>query len=144
MAAPSCGTTTEAVGNGIPTGDKLVLRGLKFHGYHGVKPEEKKLGQKFVIDVDAWMDLRNAGKSDDLSNTLSYTAIYRIVKEVVEGQSQNLLESVAQMIASKIFTNHPQISAVRVQVQKPHVAVQGSIDYLGVEIVRYRSIDAPN
>ncbi|KAK8531870.1 hypothetical protein V6N12_053329 [Hibiscus sabdariffa] len=66
------------------------------------------------------------------------------VKEVVEGQSQNLLESVAQMIASKIFTNHPQISAVRVQVGKPHVAVPGSLDYLGVEIIRYRSIDAPN
>ncbi|GMJ12001.1 hypothetical protein like AT5G62980 [Hibiscus trionum] len=144
MAAPSSGTMTEAVGNGIPTGDKLVLRGLKFHGFHGVKPEEKTLGQKFVIDVDAWMDLRRAGKSDDLSDTLSYTTIYRIVKEVVEGQSQNLLESVAQKIASKIFTNHPQISAVRVHVKKPHVAVPGSLDYLGVEIIRYRSIDAPN
>lgn len=58
-------------------GDKLVLRGLKFHGYHGVKPEEKKLGQKFLIDIDAWTDLRAAGISDDLSDTISYTAIYR-------------------------------------------------------------------
>ena len=58
-------------------GDKLILRGLIFHGFHGVKPEEKKLGQKFLIDVDAWMDLRAAGKSDDLSDTVSYTSIYR-------------------------------------------------------------------
>ena len=43
--------------DGEMKGDKLVLRGLKFHGYHGVKEEEKKLGQKFVIDIDAWMDL---------------------------------------------------------------------------------------
>lgn len=56
--------------------DKLILRGLQFHGFHGVKLEEKKLGQKFVIDVDAWMDLSNAGKSDDISDTVSYTAIY--------------------------------------------------------------------
>ncbi|PPD93688.1 hypothetical protein GOBAR_DD09381 [Gossypium barbadense] len=134
----------ETTGNGIPTGDKLILRGLKFHGFHGVKSEEKKLGQKFLVDVDAWMDLRNAGKSDLLSDTISYTDIYRIVKEVVEGQSRDLLESVAQIVASKIFTNHSQISAVRVKVGKPHVAVHGSLDYLGVEIIRYRSIDASN
>lgn len=58
-------------------GDKLMLRGLKFHGFHGVKPEERKLGQKFLIDVDAWMDLRTAGKTDCLSDTVSYTDIYR-------------------------------------------------------------------
>ncbi|PSS23555.1 Dihydroneopterin aldolase [Actinidia chinensis var. chinensis] len=57
-------------------GDKLVLRGLKFHGFHGVKPEEKKLGQKFLVDVDTWMDLQTAGKSDKLSDTISYTEIY--------------------------------------------------------------------
>ncbi|XP_071910026.1 dihydroneopterin aldolase 1 isoform X4 [Coffea arabica] len=94
-------------------GDKLVLRGLKFHGYHGVKQEERKLGQKFLIDVDAWMDLRAAGTSDHLSDTISYTAIYA----------------------------YSQISTVRVQVGKPHVAVHGPVDYLGVEIIRYRNAD---
>ena len=68
----------------------------------------------------------------------------RIVKEVVEGPAHNLLESVAQLIASTTFTKHPQISAVRVVVGKPHVAVPGSVDYLGVEILRYRSVDASN
>jgi dihydroneopterin aldolase len=58
-------------------GDKLILRGMQFHGFHGVKQEEKKLGQKFVIDVDAWMDLAAAGDSDDISHTVSYTDIYR-------------------------------------------------------------------
>ncbi|KAJ0028862.1 hypothetical protein Pint_36201 [Pistacia integerrima] len=125
-------------------GDKLVLRGLKFHGFHGVKPEERKLGQKFLIDVDAWMDLRMAGKTDSLSDTVSYTDIYRIVKEVVEGQPRNLLESVAQLIASNTLTKHSQISAVRVKVGKPHVSVHGPLDYLGVEILRYRNIDGPN
>ncbi|GLT66394.1 hypothetical protein SLA2020_387600 [Shorea laevis] len=128
---------------GMPVGDKLILRGLKFHGFHGVKAEERKLGQKFLTDVDAWMDLRPAGKSDCLSDTISYTEIYRIVKEVVEGPPQNLLESVAQLIASTTLTKYPQISAVRVKVGKPHVAVQGPLDYLGVEILRHRSHDAP-
>ncbi|KAJ4748704.1 Dihydroneopterin aldolase [Rhynchospora pubera] len=121
--------------------DKLILRGLKFHGFHGVKPEEKKLGQKFVIDVDAWLDLRAASVSDDIADTISYTDIYRIVKDVVEGPSQNLLESVAHLIANTTFLKFSQISAVRVKVGKPHVAVHGTIDYLGVEIFRYKKVE---
>lgn len=66
-------------GDAIMKGDKLILRGLLFHGYHGVKPEENKLGQKFLVDIDAWMDLRSAGESDRLSDTVSYTDIYRWV-----------------------------------------------------------------
>ncbi|KAK6126522.1 hypothetical protein DH2020_039756 [Rehmannia glutinosa] len=87
-------------------GDKLVLRGLKFHGYHGVKPEERGVS---------------------------------IVRDVVEGAPQNLLESVAHLIASKVLSKYPQVSAVRVQVGKPHIAVLGQVDYLGVEIVRQRT-----
>ncbi|KAL5201645.1 hypothetical protein ABZP36_035999 [Zizania latifolia] len=118
--------------------DKLVLRGLRFHGFHGVKQEEKTLGQKFVVDVDAWMDLSIAGESDNISDTVSYTDIYRIVKDVVEGPSLNLLEAVAHRISSATLLKFPQISAIRVKVEKPHVDVQGIIDYLGVEILRYR------
>ncbi|KAM7271593.1 hypothetical protein ACFE04_030807 [Oxalis oulophora] len=127
----------------ILKGDKLILRGLMFHGYHGVKPEENKLGQKFSVDVDAWMDLRKAGQSDDLTDTLSYTDIYRIVKEVIEGPPKNLLESVAEKIASTTLSKHPQVTSICVKVGKPHVAVQGIVDYLGVEIFRNRSVDAP-
>ncbi|KAM6571432.1 hypothetical protein CsatA_015512 [Cannabis sativa] len=141
MATPSFGEVIE--GDAILKGDKLILRGLMFHGYHGVKPEENKLGQKFLVDIDAWLDLRSAGASDNLSDTISYTDIYRIAKEIVEGQHHNLLESVAQSIASTTLTKHPQISAVRVKLGKPHVAVISPVDYLGVEILRYRSIDVP-
>ncbi|XP_014493733.1 dihydroneopterin aldolase 1-like [Vigna radiata var. radiata] len=109
-------------------GDKLVLRGLSFHGFQGAKPEERKLGQKFVVDIDAWMDLAAAGKTDHLSDTLSYTAIYDIAKEILEGSPHNLLKSVAQKIAITILTNHNEIFVVRVKVGKPHVAVRGPVE----------------
>lgn len=57
--------------------DKLVLRGLRFHGYHGVLKEEQKLGQKFVVDVDAWLDLSKAGETDSLEDSVSYAELYR-------------------------------------------------------------------
>ncbi|MCI28623.1 dihydroneopterin aldolase, partial [Trifolium medium] len=62
-----------------------------------------------------------------------------IAKEVIEGPPQNLLESVAQKIAIATLTIHKEISAVRVKVGKPHVAIPGPLDYLGVEILRRRS-----
>jgi dihydroneopterin aldolase len=42
---------------------------MKFYGYHGVFPEETKLGQRFMIDLKVELDLSKAGKSDDLSQS---------------------------------------------------------------------------
>jgi len=63
----------------VISGDKLIVKGLIFYGFHGARPEERTLGQKFFVDVDAWMDLKPAGKSDNLSDTFNYTEIYRSV-----------------------------------------------------------------
>jgi hypothetical protein len=63
----------------VISGDKLIVKGLIFYGFHGARPEERTLGQKFFVDVDAWMDLKPAGKSDNLSHTFDYTQIYRSV-----------------------------------------------------------------
>ncbi|KAI3977753.1 hypothetical protein MKX01_039816 [Papaver californicum] len=112
-------------------GDKLILRGLMFQGYHGVLPEEKTLGQKFVIDMDAWVDLRKPGISDNINDSVSYVDLYNIVKDVVEEPSHNLLESVAHLIATKTLQTFSQISTVWVKLGKPHVSVQGPVDYLG-------------
>uniref|UniRef100_A0A1J3IW64 7,8-dihydroneopterin aldolase n=1 Tax=Noccaea caerulescens TaxID=107243 RepID=A0A1J3IW64_NOCCA len=120
-------------------GDKLILRGLKFYGYHGAIPEEKTLGQMFMLDIDAFMSLKKAGLSDNLSDSVSYVDIYNVAREVVEGSSRNLLEAVAELIASKSFESFPQITAIRVKLWKPNVPrIMSGIDYLGIEILRIR------
>ncbi|KAK9691458.1 hypothetical protein RND81_09G198000 [Saponaria officinalis] len=128
--------------NQPPIGDKLILSGLTFYGFHGVKPEERTLGQRFVVDVDAWSDLQLPGISDRVADTIDYTQIFSIVKEVVEGPPHNLLESIAHHIASKTLAKFVQVSAVRVKVKKPHVPVHGQMDYLGIEIFRTRRVEA--
>ncbi|CAA7034995.1 unnamed protein product [Microthlaspi erraticum] len=120
-------------------GDKLILRGLKFYGYHGAIPEEKTLGQMFMLDIDAFMSLKKAGLSDNLADSVSYVDIYNVAREVVEGSSRNLLESVAELIASKSFESFPKITAIRVKLWKPNVPrIMSGIDYLGIEILRIR------
>ena len=118
--------------------DKIFLKGLAFYGHHGVSPHEKALGQRFIVDITMECDARTAGKSDDLTDALDYVPAYAIVKEVVEGESKDLIESVAEEIAGRILMEL-DVSAVSVAVKKPEVAIEGSIlDYAGLEIYRRR------
>ncbi len=105
--------------------DRIVLTGLTFYGYHGVNPEERVLGQRFVVDVALDLDLRPAGESDDLAKTVSYARIYRLVREVVEGPPRNLLEAVAEEIARGVL-GEPGARGVHVRVAKPWAPIKGS------------------
>ena len=60
--------------------DKIVLTGLHFYGYHGCLPEEKRHGQPFHIDLVLETDLERAGQTDDLTQTVDYSAVYGVVK----------------------------------------------------------------
>ena len=118
--------------------DRIILKGMRFYGYHGVNSEEKALGQSYVVDLEADVDLTVPGATDRLEDTISYTLIYRTVKSVVEGDSQNLLESVAQTIADRLLAELP-LDGVKVRVKKPNPPVKGSvIEYAAVEIYRQR------
>ena len=120
--------------------DRIILTGLQFYGFHGVNPEERSLGQQFVVDLEAELDLRVPCETDRLDNTVSYTNLYRAVKAVMEGEPRNLLEAAAGAIASRILGQHPRIDAVRVRVQKPRPPIKGSvIEGAAVEIYRSRS-----
>ncbi len=118
--------------------DKILLKGLAFYGHHGVSPHEKALGQRFIVDVTMECDARAAGLSDDLADAVDYVPAYEIVKAVMEGESKDLIESVAEDIAGQILETL-NVSAVRVTINKPEVAIRGSIlSYAGLEIYRRR------
>lgn len=119
-------------------GDKILLRGLRFFGKHGVLDAERRLGQMFSVDVSISADLRPAGVSDDLKDTVDYARVFHIVKGVVEGTPMRLVESVAERIAADVLSTQRCATDVRVRVTKPHVALAGQLDAIGVEIVRSR------
>ena len=81
--------------------DTIRLAGMVFYGYHGVRPAERKRGQRFVVDLAVTRDLTAAGRSDDLGDTVSYSEIFRLVKGIVEGPPHNLLESLAGAIGRR-------------------------------------------
>ena len=117
--------------------DTIVLERMQFYGYHGGRSEERTLGQPFEVDLEAELDLRVAGKSDDLENTVNYTQLYKIVKEVMEGRPRNLLESLAEEIADRSLSAFP-IDGIRVRVKKTRPPIQGSV-ISGASVEIYRS-----
>ncbi len=119
--------------------DEVFLEGLQFYAYHGANPEERVQGQRFLVDVSIETDLRAAGASDDLKQTISYSSVFKHVREIVEGEPNDLIESVAEAIAERVLTTSSRAYAVTVAVRKPEVSTKGSIlAAAGVRIRRTR------
>jgi len=120
--------------------DEVLLEGMRFYAYHGVNPEEQALGQRFTVDVALAVDLRRAGRSDDLADTVSYSAVYKVVRGIVEGQPRQLIEAVAEDIAAAVLREFSPAGRVTVTVRKPEVPMKGSmLDAAGVRITRSRA-----
>ena len=123
--------------------DRILLEGMVFHGRHGTLPAERELGQPFVVDVELRLDLRPAGLSDDLTQTVDYGQVHQRAREIVEGEPVNLTETVAERIAAAVLEDHPAVEAVRVKVAKPHVRLDDTVlAGSAVEILRRRGADS--
>ena len=88
-------------------------------------PEERALGQRFAVDVEARIDLSRAAATDDLQHTVNYAEIYRAVEEILTGPPLNLIETVAGRIAERVLRQHPLVQSVMVRVRKPQVPIAG-------------------
>ena len=124
--------------------DEILLEGMRFYAYHGVNPEERALGQRFLVDVVMAVDLRRPGQIDNLADTVSYSDVYKVVRGIVEGEPRNLIEAVAEAIAAAILTGFPPVARVTVTVRKPEVPMKGSLlDAAGVRITRSQADGSP-
>ncbi|ACV61189.1 dihydroneopterin aldolase [Desulfofarcimen acetoxidans DSM 771] len=119
--------------------DKIILSGLDFYGYHGVLPEEQRLGQKFIIDLELSLSLREAGIKDDPDLTVNYARVFETVREVVVGKPFFLIEALAEAIAFKVLKNF-SIEKVLVRVRKPQAPVPGCFEHMAVEITREKEV----
>lgn len=117
--------------------DKIMARGLTFTACHGVLPAEKIVPQTFQVDLDLYLDLQVAGMSDDLKDTVSYAEVYEQVSKIMEKESYNLLEALAENIAASLLFCFP-LQGVEVTVYKPQAPINGKFDHFAVKIKRFR------
>ncbi|OEH84376.1 dihydroneopterin aldolase [Desulfuribacillus stibiiarsenatis] len=118
--------------------DKILMKGMQFYGYHGVLQEEQILGQPFIIDIELYLPLSGAGINDSIDQTVHYGMVYEDVKAIVETRRFDLIEALAETIATEVLLNYPIVEEIKVQIQKPQAPVKGIFSYMGVEITRKR------
>ena len=116
----------------------IELQGLVVFGHHGFLEEERRLGQRFLVDL--WVDLDEAATvSDDLGESVDYRRLAELVKEVFAGPSRLLLEGLAGAVADGIMERFPPVRSARVRVRKPDVVLDPSVDHAAVIVQRDRA-----
>ena len=93
--------------------DKIYIKDLEIFSFHGAIPEEKVLGQKFILSFELDIDLRKAGKNDDLTKTVHYGELAEKVEEEFTKTSYDLIEKAAEEICEFVLLNYPLVKKVK-------------------------------
>jgi dihydroneopterin aldolase len=116
----------------------IELAGLAVFGHHGYLEEERRLGQRFLVDL--WVDVSgDATGSDRIEDTVDYRRIAGLVQDVFAGPERLLLEGLAGAVADGILERFATVKRVRVRVRKPDVVLDPPVDYAAVVVERSRS-----
>jgi dihydroneopterin aldolase len=119
--------------------DRIFIKGLSLHAFHGVMPYEGKVGQTFTIDLDLDIDLSAAARSDKVVDTVSYDKVVECVSKAFSSQKFRLIEAAAGTAADAVLTTFPRVSSITVTIHKPHAPIAATFSDLGVTLVRKRS-----
>jgi dihydroneopterin aldolase len=119
--------------------DRIFIRGLSLHAYHGVMAHEAKVGQSFSIDLELTVDLSAAARSDKVVDTVSYDKVVGCARDAFSARRFRLIEAAAGQIADAILTAFPLVTAVAVTIHKPHAPIAATFSDVGVTLVRKRA-----
>lgn len=119
--------------------DIIRLHGITIFGFYGVSPAEREVGQKIQIDLDLHADLAAACRSDSLTDTINYEAVYSAVMGVVGGEEHyRLLERLGEEICNIVIEGFP-VTKVRIRLRKLNLPFPNNLSHVEIELTR----DAP-
>lgn len=116
--------------------DKINIKDLEVYAYHGVNFEEKTMGQKFYISLVLSLDLREAGRSDDLNATVNYAELCHVVEEEFKAYKYDLIEKAAEYLAEFLLLKYEKLEKINVCIKKPWAPIGKPLKYVAVEIER--------
>jgi len=116
--------------------DKIHIDGLEIFAHHGVLDAENQLGQKFLVSASLTLDLRQAGKADDLSQTVNYAQVCDKIRDCMTTKTHQLIETCTEGIASEILHTFPLVREITITIEKPWAPIGQSVRNLSVEIAR--------
>lgn len=113
---------------------KIYLRNVRFHAFHGVLPQERIVGNDYLVNLVLDYDFSSAMQTDELQGTLNYAEVYQKVREEMAVPSK-LLEHVAGRIAHRLFSDFPEIQKLQLSITKVNPPMGADSDGAGVEVV---------
>lgn len=111
----------------------ITLREVRFHAFHGVMPQERKVGADFTVTLCVKADLGRPVFSDNVDDTLNYAALYEVLKREM-AQPSRLLEHIAGRIGQAVFDSFPQVETVDVMLTKLNPPMGADSDGAAVEL----------
>ena len=116
--------------------DRIILRGMPVSCVIGTLPAERTAPQPLFIDLELYGDFSRAGRTDELSDAVDYTAVERCVKEYVAGTAFHLLERLAYACAERLLAQFPPLSRVTLGIRKPDAPVESESVALEITLAR--------
>lgn len=111
----------------------IEINGIKLYAYHGCLPEEGKIGGHYLVDIHLQTDFTAAFETDDLSKTIDYVIINKIVVEEMAIRSK-LIEHVGKRIVYRIRNEVKNIHKLRVKVIKICPPINGDVENVAIII----------
>jgi len=118
-------------------GDVILLEGIEVPAALGVTAAERRMRRPVRVDLEVGFDLRAAGRSDRIRDTLDYAVLFEVVEKIASSQEHRLVEALGARIADALLCDF-DIGWVTVTVRKPK-PVAGVLEYTGVRITRSKS-----
>ena len=111
---------------------KITIENMEFYAYHGHFEEEQKIGTWFSLDLIMDVDTSKAELSDDLEDTVDYSAVYQVVKEQMMIPSK-LLEYVGRRILNTIKERFPDVKDATLKIRKMNPPLGGKMAFVSLE-----------
>ena len=116
--------------------DKMYIKDLEIYAHHGVFQEEKTLGQRFLISLELFLSLRQAGITDDITKTVHYGELCHLVEKEFKKENYDLIEKATEKLAEVILLKYDLVQRVKVRIKKPWAPIGKPLKYAAVEIDR--------
>jgi len=109
----------------------IKVENIRVYAYHGCLEEETIIGSDYRVDIEVKADLKISALSDDLSDTVDYVFLNRVVKEEM-AMASKLLETVAQRIIKRIFLEDKNVTHANVSISKLNPPIGGDVEQVTI------------
>ena len=116
--------------------DEIRIYGLECYAYHGVYEEEKKKGQRFVINATLYQNMDKASGTDEITDSTHYGQVCEFMNRFMQENPKNLLEAVAGSMADAVLSSFPLLQGIDLEIEKPEAPIPLPFQTVSVKLHR--------